>query len=105
MDTPYIDKECIYYHGEKECPYTESTQIRIWNYEATYNEAVSLEDGSHLLDYSMDLYTRDGLGDFSKEDGVSISLKSCLYLLYKKDYPEATTEHFKQWYLQQYRTK
>ena len=72
-------KICKFYKGEEECPFDETSDKRyIWNYERVwvdlvlYNKPKSFE--LFLLEYS-----HAGLEDFSKDDGVPITLKAILF--------------------------
>ncbi len=92
---------CHYYKGENESPFTEKEKSFLWDYEQAWVDAMVNEKS--LEEYIGD-YVLYGLGDFSNDDGVPLSLKALLFNRYAKSCHsmQSAVEPFKEFYKQYY---
>ena len=97
---------CRYYHGEETCP----EHIKplpagesLWFYEMRW---VQFNLDGEDLQLDLDEYSAYGMSDFSRDDGVPVSLKAILFnRYYQGGYVEVGGAHFRQWYLKTYLQK
>ncbi|MBP5366499.1 MAG: hypothetical protein J6Y82_11390 [Bacteroidales bacterium] len=96
-------KQCRYFKGEKENPYTDNdpNKTMFWGYERKwvdwYYQHNDLDDNP--LDAMTYDYIHSGMSDFNTNDGVPISLKSLLFNRYFHWNDYATPDDFKKWYV------
>ena len=94
---------CRYYHGEENCP--ESIKQlpageTLWFYEKRW---VDFNMGDEDFQIWLDEYNAYGMSDFSKDDGVPVSLKAILFnRYYKGGYMEVGGASFRKWYHETY---
>lgn len=87
-------EKCRYYKGEARMPL--GVPSRFWNYEANWVQSVVLHPDSLrglVADYEV-----AGLKDFSKDDGVPLSLKAVLYNRWQQWVGAWDMPGFKKWY-------
>lgn len=109
MEKNDLIKFCRYYKGEDVCPSFEDQNIRmLWGYERSWMmeqlQSIRREFLTDLQSEMLDDYLREGLSDFSKNDGVPISLKVILFNRYCKTQQSMSqaVEPFKKFYLKYY---
>lgn len=97
---------CRYYRGEASCPFVDSDKRLLWDWERSWvvfhEEADKDEnsEGAEFLNQLVSEYLFAGLGDFSKFDGVPLSLKALLFNRFNQ-WNEAPG--FQRWYLKYYK--
>ena len=72
---------CRYYKGEQDCPYRDHDKEFCWFYEQAW--VYDMTNNTSLAEYIGD-FIGFGLGDFSNDDGVPLSLKALLFNRYAK---------------------
>ena len=102
MNEEYYQEKCRFYRGEDRCPASIAYDIvkaSAWKMESYWVREM-VENGQIPSEYSYS-YHKDGLSNFSKDDGVPQSLKEFFYGygLHKAE-GMMTIEEFKEWYNQ-----
>ena len=92
-------KQCRYYHGEEENPYTDGNKALFWDYEMKW-VALYLTEDERLSDCCNE-YVSHGLMEFEEKDGVPFTLKALLYNRFQQ-WLEGTPSEFKKFYKEQY---
>lgn len=102
MNEEYYQEKCRFYRGEDSCPASIAYDIvkaSAWKMESYWVRGM-VEKGQIPSEYTYS-YHKDGLSNFSKDDGVPQSLKEFFYGygLHKAE-GMMTIEEFKEWYNQ-----
>ena len=95
---------CIYYKGEKECPFREADKQMFWLGEKWWTEQTELasDAGCERIAPILKEYTNAGLSNFEMYDGVPITLKAVLFNRYCKYAERTDIEGFKDLYQSTY---
>lgn len=105
METKNKFKFCRYYNGEDSCPadLVSSGLSDLWNYERVWVSEIESGDDRSLLSIVRVLKDR-GLDDFSRRDGVPLSLRALLLsrFYHQNGFIPDDCSDFKEWYLDVY---
>ena len=96
----YLSK-CRYYHGQGDYSALTPFEQSMAFYEQAWVEMGGLGRDLQTLQLYLDGYTKEGLADFSSDDGVPITLKALLWNRLNH-FTDARPEDFKHWYTTKY---
>lgn len=95
-------KLCRYYHGEKECPLKDDTEVTLWSIERMWVDNTITENDTSFFSEILTDYLNVGLKDFHKFDDVPVTLKAFLLNRCMKYDERIDIDKFKKFYEQYY---